>query len=178
MFDPTRREWLIQSLSLAGAAFAAQLPPQFSTPAPPPCDPSTRTTPARKTLPAQTGAPGIPLALEGFVVGIRCGVISGANVIAIAGATRAVVKTDSNGHYKLNLVLPKVAAPRVSLRVDVAPVGAVRKAATLSTYIFLPSEVAGAENAKARGFDPLLSMKLIGRSAGAVQASFDVILDL
>ena len=177
MFDPTRREWLIQSLSLAGAAFAAQLPPQFSTPAPPPCDPSTKTTPARKTLGAQTGAPGIPLALEGFVVGIRCGVISGATVTAWIADVRAAVTTDAGGHYKLNVVLPKVAAPRVNLRVDV-PAAAGRKKTTLTTFVFLPDEIARADNANAPGFDPLLRMKLLTRSPQAVSASFDVILDL
>ena len=172
MFDPTRRECLIQlsrSLSLAGAAFVVQLPPGFSTPAPPPCDPSTK--PARKTPAAQTGAPGAQLSLEGFVIGIRCGVLVGATVTAWAGAARTVVKTDAAGHYALNLVLPKVASPRVNLRVDV-PKSAKTPGTMLTTYLFLPGDVAAA------GFDPLLSMKVVTRSPDAIHATFDVILDL
>lgn len=167
MFDLTRREWLIQSLSLTGAAFASQLPPQFSTPAPPPCDPSTKTTPARKPLDSQTGAPGAQLTLEGWVIGIRCGVIGGASVTAWAGDARTVVKTDATGRYTLNLVLPNVSAPRVNLRVDVPP-AEKRKATSLTTVLSLP----------AAGVDPLLSMHVIKKTATAVQASFDVILDL
>ena len=174
MFDLTRRECLIQmsrSLSLVGAAFVSQLPPGFSTPAPPPCDPSTKPTPARKTPAAQTGAPGAQLSLEGFVIGIRCGVLGGATVTAWAGAARTVVKTDATGHYALNVVLPKVASPRVNLRIDV-PKSAKTPGTTLTTYLFLPGDVAGA------GFDPLLSMKVVKRSADAIHATFDVILDL
>lgn len=172
MFDPTRREWLIQSLSLAGAAFAAQLPPQFSTPTPPPCDPSTKPTPARKPIEGQTGAPGAKLSLEGFVIGIRCGVISGATITAWAGSARTVVKTDATGRYVLNLVLPKLAAPRVNLRVDV-PKSAKTPGATLTTALFLPGH-----NTKAPGFEPLLQMKLLNQSAQSIGASFDVFLDL
>lgn len=179
MFDPTRREWLIQSLSLAGAAFVAQLPPQFSTPAPPACDPSTKTTPARKTPgpSRQPSAPGATLFLEGYVIGIRCGVIAGATVTAWIDGARTVATTDATGRYKLNLVLPKVAAPRVNLRVDVPPAPG-RKPTTLTTFLFLPDEIARAENAKAAGFDPLLRMKLLKQAPQAVTASFDVILDL
>lgn len=180
MFDLTRREWLIQSLSLTGAAFGAQLAPQFSTPATPPCDPATKLTPPRKTLAAQTGAPGAQLLLEGHVIGIRCGLIAGAGVTAWIGGARTVVTTDANGRYKLNLVLPKVAAPRVNLRVDVAvtPQADPTKRTTLTTFVFLPDELARAANLKAAGFDPLLRMTLIKKSADAVQASFDIILDL
>jgi len=178
MFDLTRREWLIQSLSLTGAAFASQLPPQFSTPAPPPCDPSTKTTPARKTLLLPSGAPGATLSLEGYVIGIRCGVIGGAGVTAWSGNGPAVVKTGEDGRYKLSLVLPKGAAPRVNLRVDVGPQGAVRRLTTLTTCLFLPDEVAGRDNAKAAGFDPLLRMKLVTQTPTTISASFDVILDL
>ena len=171
MFDLTRREWLIQSLSLTGAAFALQLPPGFSTPAPPPCDPSTKPTPARTPVARQAGAPGKKLSLEGFVIGIRCGVIAGATVTVWAGDARTVVKTDATGRYALNLVLPKVTAPRVNLRVDV-PRSAKTPSTTLTTHLFIPGDVAPA------GFDPLLSMKIAKRSSDAIDATFDVILDL
>lgn len=174
MFDLTRRECLIQltqSLSLAGAAFVVQLPPQFSTPAPPPCDPSTKPTPARKPVAGQAGAPGKKLSLNGFVIGIRCGVIGGATLTAWVGDARTVVKTDATGRYTLDLVLPKVTAPRVNLRVDV-PKSAKTPRASLTTHLFIPGEVAPA------GFDPLLSMKLVQHTPTTINASFDVILDL
>jgi protocatechuate 3,4-dioxygenase beta subunit len=171
MFDLTRREWMASVLSLAGAGLTAQLPPGFGTPAPPPCDPSTKPTPARKPVEGQTGAPGAKLSLEGFVIGIRCGVLSGAGVTAWVGDSRVTVKTDANGHYTLNLVLPKVASPRVNLRIDV-PKSAKTPAATLTTHLFLPGGVAPAE------LDPHLTMKVINRSADAIRASFNVFLDL
>lgn len=174
MFDLTRRDWLIQmsrSLSLAGAAFTAGLPAQFSTPAPPACDPSTKPTPSRKTPVMQTGAPGAALSLEGFVIGIRCGVIAGGTVTAWTGAARTVVKTDASGHYTLSLVLPKVASPRVNLRVDV-PKSAKTPATTFTTCLFVPGGVAPA------GFDPLLAVKIIKQSPESIGAIFNVILDL
>lgn len=177
MSDLTRREWIVQSLSLTGAAFVAQLPPQFSTPAPPPCDPSTKPTPMRKAVPGQTAAPGTKLSLEGFVIGIRCGVIGGASVTAWAGDARTVVKTDATGRYTLSLVLPNIASPRVNLRIDVPKSARIPKA-TMTTSLFLPDEIARAANAKAAGFDPLLRMKLIKQTPTAINASFDVILDL
>jgi protocatechuate 3,4-dioxygenase beta subunit len=170
MFDLTRREWVIQALSLAGAAFAPQLPPGFGTPAPPPCDPSTKPTPARKPIEGQKGTPGSKLSLEGFVIGIRCGVLAGAGVTAWVGDSRVMVKTDANGHYTLNLVLPNVASPRVNLRIDV-PKSAKTPAATLTTHLYLPG-------ATAAGVDPLLTMKLINRTADSIRASFNVFLDL
>ena len=173
MFDLTRREWLVQSLSLTGAAFAAQLPPGFATPATPPCDPSTKPTPARKPAAVESGSPGPRLTLEGAVIGIRCGLISGASVTASIGGARAAATTDAGGGYRLSLVIPKTsAAARVNLRVNVP------KKTTLTTYLFLPDEIARTENAKAPGFDPLLRMKLVTHTADAIQARFDVILDL
>lgn len=177
MTDLTRREWIVQSLSLTGAAFVAQLPPQFSTPAAPPCDPSTKPTPARKAFAGQTGAPGGQLTLEGAVIGIRCGLISGSVVTAWIGGSRAAATTDANGRYRLTLALPKVAAPRVNLRVDVPKSAKIAKT-TLTTHLFLPDEIARVENAKSAGFDPLLRMKLIKQTPNAITASFDVILDL
>jgi hypothetical protein len=171
MFDLTRREWLIQSLSLAGAAFAAQLPAAFGTPATPPCDPSTKPTPAGKPFADQPGPPGARLSLAGFVIGIRCGVITGATVTAWAGAARTVVKTDATGRYTLSLVLPKVSSPRVNLRVDV-PKSAKTPATTLTTHLTIPGQVAPS------AVDPLLSVKVVKASPDAIQATFDVILDL
>jgi protocatechuate 3,4-dioxygenase beta subunit len=179
MFDLTRREWFIRALSLTGAAFASQLPPGFGTAATPPCDPSTKPTPARKQLPDQTGAPGRELTLDGAVIGIRCGLIAGAVVTASAGGTKVTATTDAGGRYRLRVRLPKVTgALRVNLHVDVPPKAERKTRTTLSTFLFLPDEVARAENAKAPGFDPLLRMKLVKQTAEAIEARFDVILDL
>jgi protocatechuate 3,4-dioxygenase beta subunit len=173
MFDLTRREWLLQSLSLAGAAFAAQVPAGFTTPATPPCDPSTKPTPARKPAIGQKGAPGRQLTLDGAVIGIRCGLVAGAAVTASIGDAKSTATTDAGGRYQIRLVLPKTtAAPRVNLHVDVP------RKTSLTTYLFLPDQIAHAENAKAVGFDPLLRMKLVGQTPDAIHASFDVILDL
>jgi protocatechuate 3,4-dioxygenase beta subunit len=171
MFDFTRREWLLRSLSLAGAAFAAQLPPGFSTPAPPPCDPSPKPTPARQEAAGQAGAPGAQLTLEGWVIGIRCGTIAGALVTVWNGSARASATTDAAGRYRVSLVLPRVSGTRVNLRVDV-PKSAKTPKTSLSTVLSLPSE--GAAGAS----DPLLSMKVTKRTPQAITASFDVILDL
>lgn len=179
MFDLTRREWLLQALSLAGAAFASQLPPGFSTAAMPACDPSTKPTPARKQLPDQTGAPGRQLTLDGAVIGIRCGLIAGAKVIVSAGGTKTTATTDVGGRYHLRVVLPKTTgATRVNLRVEVPPTAERKTPTTLTTFLFLPDEIAHAANAKTAGFDPLLRMKLVKQTADALEARFDVILDL
>ncbi len=176
MCDFTRREWLIQSLSVTGAAFAAQLPPQFSTPATPPCDPSTKPTPARAAAGFTPGAPRVPVTIEGAVIGIRCGLIAAATVDFWIGDARGRQRTNAAGRYSATILVPTptagVAAPRVNLRVDVP------KKTTLTTYLFLPDEVAHAQNAKTEGFDPLLRMKLVKQSPDAIQVSFDVILDL
>ncbi|TAK17325.1 MAG: hypothetical protein EPO35_03325 [Acidobacteria bacterium] len=173
MFDLTRREWLIQSLSLTGAAFAAQLPPQFTTPATPACDPSTKPTPARRAGARQSGAAGVQLKLEGALIGLRCGLIAGASLTFSIGDSQSVVVTDAGGRYRVTLAVPKTAtAPRVNLRVDVP------KKKTLQTYLFLPKEIAGAQNAKDAGFDQLLLMKLVKSAPSSVDASFDIILDL
>ena len=79
--------------------------------------------------------------------------------------------TDATGRYRLSLVLPKVAAPRVNLKVDV-PKSAKTAKTTFSTVLFLPGGTAAA------GFDPLLSMKVIKQTPQAISATFDVILDL
>ena len=182
MWDLTRRECLIQltrSLSVAGAAFAAQLPPGFSTPAMPACDPSTKPTPARTPAARQTGAPGRKLSLDGAVIGIRCGLVAGATVTASIGDTHAVATTNAAGRYHVDLVLPKIAAaPRINIKVDVPAKPDGRKRTTLTTSLFLPDEIAHAENAKAAGFDPLLRMKLVKQTPDVIQAGFDVILDL
>jgi len=176
MFDLTRRECLIQlsrSLSLACAAFTTQLPAGFSTPAMPACDPATKPTPARAPVPVRKGAPGRRLTLEGAVIGLRCGFVAGAAVTVSAGDAPVKAVTDASGRYRVTLVLPKTTgAARVNVRVDVP------KKTTLTTVLFLPDEIARAENKKAAGFDPLLRMKLIKQSAGEIHASFDVILDL
>jgi len=170
MFDSTRREWLIRTLSLTGAAFAAQLPPGFGTAATPPCDPSTKPTPANKPV-DQKGPPWLRLTLEGAVIGIRCGFVAGATVTAWIGDAKAAATTDAGGRYRVNLAVPKTAgAPRVNIRV------VVPKKTTLTTYLFLPVEVPHAGNAA--GLDPLLRMKLVKQTADTVAATFNVFLDL
>ena len=176
MFDLTRREWLIQSLSLTGAAFVAQLPPQFSTPATPPCDPSTKPTPGRTPIAARPSASRVPLTIEGAVIGIRCGFVAGAVLEFSIGGARERQVTNADGRYTATILVPKPVAgspaPRVNIRVDVP------KKTRLTTYLFLPDEIAHAENAKAPGFDPLLRMTLVTQRPDAIHASFDVILDL
>lgn len=182
MLNLTRRECLIRvsrSLSLVGAAFTLQLPPGFGTAATPACDPSTKPTPSRKPLALQTGAPWKDLSLDGAVIGIRCGLIAGATVTASVGGAATTTVTDAGGRYHLKLALPKTAgAARVNLRVEVPPKAGKKARTTLTTFLFLPDEIAHAANAKAAGFDPLLRMKLVKDSPAVLEARFDVILDL
>lgn len=186
MFDLTRREWLERCLSVTGAAFVVQVPSKFSTLAIPPCDPSTKPTPARVTTGFQPGAPftdtivakgqaGVPVTLHGAVIGLRCGLIPDAVIDFWIGNARGRQKTDANGRYRVTILVPKPSsgpAPRVNLRVDVP------KKTTLSTCVFLPDEIAHAQNARTAGFDPLLRMKLVTETPDAIDASFDLILDL
>jgi protocatechuate 3,4-dioxygenase beta subunit len=186
MWDLTRREWLGQWVSVAGAVFLVQVPSQFSTPAIPACDPGTKPTPARPAKGFQPGAPpqkavaapsqaGMALTLSGAVIGLRCGLIANATVDVWGGDARARQRTDANGRYSVTLRVPRPAngpAPRVNMRVDVPG------KATLTTWLFLPDELARGQNGKDPQFDELLRMKLVTETPGAIAASFNVILDL
>jgi len=165
--------------------------------APPPCDPSTKLTPARTPAGFRAGAPlrtrlndanepGQSLIVTGTVIGLRCGLIAGATVEAwhadakglsdAAGARlRGRQLTDAEGRYRIETIVPGAAAgqaPRVNLRITVSG------KATLNTTLFLPDAVAGAANKKDAAFDPLLAMTLLDRTATRISASFNVILDL
>lgn len=200
----TRRQWLTlwtASFGLAAMtrvfARARQLPPGVGMAAPPPCDPSTKPTPARTPSGYRANAPmrtqlaeaterGTALLLTGAVIGLRCGYIAdavveiwqadAAGVMDAAGnRLRGRQRTDAQGGYRVETIVPGAAAgqaPRVNLRLTVPG------KATLSTTMFLPDAVAGAANAKDKSFDPLLAMTLINRDAKRVTASFNVILDL
>jgi protocatechuate 3,4-dioxygenase beta subunit len=193
----TRRVWF-QSMAGAVAAlisaaraeakearFGAQLPPQFGVPAAPPCDPNTKPTPARPARGFQPGAPwqktvvpdgpGTRVTLEGAVIGLRCGFIKDAIVDIWIGTARGRQRTDANGRYAFEVLVPPSSgsmAPRVNMRVDV-PAKQV-----LTTYLFLPDEIKTAQNKRDRAFDPLLQMKIMGAPGTAIRAKFDVILDL
>ncbi len=200
----TRRDWLTTSVvSLAGltmwrvSAAAQQLPPGFGVAATPPCDPSTKPTPARtltgyravspaRTKITEVGEPGSVLNITGAVIGLRCGLIPGATIdVWQADANGAVDAsgtrlrgrqlTDAEGKYRIETIVPGAIAgqaPRVNLRITVPG------KATLNTSVFLPDAVAGAANKKDAAFDPLLAMTLVDRTAARISASFNVILDL
>jgi protocatechuate 3,4-dioxygenase beta subunit len=190
MCEVTRREWLGQCLSAAGAVFVVQLPPQFSTPATPACEPGTLPTPARPASGFRPGAPvsrtigaprpdGLAVTLSGAVIGLRCGLIPNATVDFWSGDARGRQQTDAGGRYRATVIVPRpasstgsVRAPRLNLRVDVPG------KATLTTWLFLPDEIAHAQNAADPQFDELLRMKLVGQTRNAIDASFNVILDL
>lgn len=190
MCEVTRREWLGQCLSAAGAVFVVQLPAQFSSPATPPCDPATTPTPARPVAGFRPGAPvtrtiGTPrpgalaVGLSGAVIGLRCGLIAKATVDFWVGDARGRQQTDADGRYHATVIVPRPTtptgaggAPRVNLRVQVPG------KATLTTCLFLPDEIARAQNAADPRFDELLRMKLVGQTKDAIDASFNVILDL
>ena len=177
------------------AASAQQLPPGAGMAAAPPCDPSTKPTPARvpngfhpnfptRSKLSDAAGKDTQLVLSGSVIGLRCGLIAGATVEVWHADARGVIDathfrgsqlTDADGRYHVETIVPGAApneAPRVNLRV------LVPKRASLSTVMFLPKDIAGAANAKDKAFDPLLAMTLVDRTASRVTASFNVILDL
>ncbi len=162
----------------------------------PPCDPSTKPTPARTPAGFRAGAPqrtrliegnatGQQLFLTGAVIGLRCGLIAGATVDVwqadAAGVNDAAgmrlrgrQRTDSAGKYHVETVVPGAApnqAPRINMRV------AVPGKTTLTTIVFVP-EAEKSANARDRQFDPLLAMTVVDRTADRVTATFNVILDL
>jgi protocatechuate 3,4-dioxygenase beta subunit len=197
----TRRQWLgragIVATAITGldiSAIAQQLPPGAGMAAAPPCDPSTKPTPARTPAGFRPGAPqrsrlsddsdkGQALIVTGSVIGLRCGLIAGAMIdvwpASSANASgmkyRGRQRTDAAGQYRFVTIVPREStsghAPHINMRVGVP--GKL----TFTTMAFLPDAVS-ASNATDRDYDPLLAMKLIDRSAAALTASFNVILDL
>lgn len=200
----TRRQMLSRG-ALAVAAIAGwrvtggaqQLPPGVGVAATPPCDPSTKPTPARTPAGFRVNAPrrstlnekgeaGRALVLTGAVIGLRCGFIKGATIDVWQADAKGVLDaagmrlrgqqlTDTDGHYHVETIVPGAPAgqaPRINMRI------VVPGKATLTTMLFLPDAVAAAANKQDTSFDPLLAMTLIDRSAARVTASFNVILDL
>lgn len=178
-------------------AAGQQLPPGVGIAATPPCDPSTKPTPARTPVGfranapsraklADAGEPGQALWLSGSVIGLRCGLIAGATVEVWQADAKGVmdaagmrlrghVRTDSEGRYRVETIVPGAvgaSAPCLNLRVTVPG------KATLNTLVFLPEAVAGPANTRDKTFDSLLAMTLLDRTAVRVTASFNVILDL
>ena len=199
----TRREWLARCASVTAmcggvlaVGQAAQLPPGAGVAATPPCDPSTKPTPARPVAGFRPDAPrrnrlteagdtGQVLSLTGAVIGLRCGLISGATVdiwhADANGATQSGLrlhgqqKTDSGGRYRFETIVPGALpgqAPRINLRVTVP------RKAMLDTILFLPDAMNKAADARDKAFDELLAMTLVERTTARVTASFNVILDL
>lgn len=200
----TRRQLVTRAAaSLAGLALwratsaGQQLPPGVGVAATPPCDPSTKPTPARAPKGFRANAPlrttltaaseaGPSLVLTGAVIGVRCGLIAGATVDVWQADSKGVSdpagmrlrgrqRTDAEGRYHVATVVPGAApgeAPRLNMRITVPG------KTTLTTIIFLPAAMAGAANTSDKTFDPLLAMTLIDRTASRVTTSFNVILDL
>ena len=197
----TRRQWLTlwtATIATIGARLRAQqLPPGVGMAAPPPCDPSTKPTPARPAAGYRADAPmrtaladaserGTRLSLSGAVIGLRCGYIADATVeiwhadangmLPTSGPRlRGKQKTDAQGGYRIESIVPGAVAgqaPRVNLKLTVPG------KATLTTTVFLPDAMAAAANKADKSFDPLLAMTLLSRTATQVTASFNVILDL
>jgi protocatechuate 3,4-dioxygenase beta subunit len=163
----------------------------------PPCDPSTKPTPARTAPGFRAGAPmrlrliegapgGRELVVTGAVIGLRCGFIPGATVDVWHADAQGVVNTagtrwrgrqltDAGGRFRVETIVPGAPAgqaPRLNLRVHVPG------KATLTTMMFLPELAGGARNPTDKMFDPLLAMTLIDQTSARVTASFNVILDL
>lgn len=200
----SRRAWLAQCATVLSAIAvwpravgAQQLPPGVGMAATPPCDPSTKPTPARSPQGFRAGAPlrtrliesapgGRELLVTGAVIGLRCGFIPGATVdvwhadangaVSAAGTRwRGRQLTDAGGRYRVETIVPGAPvgqAPRLNLRVHVPG------KATLTTMVFLPDSGGGARNSTDKAFDPLLAMTLIDQTPARVTASFNVILDL
>ncbi len=197
----TRRQWLTlwtASVAVMGTALRAQqLPPGMGVAATPPCDPSTKPTPARTPAGYRANAPMRSLVVEandtsrrlvlsGAVIGLRCGYIAGAVIETWQADASGVVpstgdrlrgrqQTNAEGGYRLETVVPGAPAgqaPRINLKVTVPG------KAVLTTSVFLPDAMAGAANKSDKTFDPLLAMQLLSQDARKVTASFNVILDL
>jgi protocatechuate 3,4-dioxygenase beta subunit len=168
---------------------AAQLPPQFGVPAPPPCAPGTKPTPARRadgfepnapfsrTMAGESAPGSLALELTGFVIGLKCGPIAGAIVDVWTASGRVRQRTSAEGRFLFDrIVVParQAVGPAVNLRVEVPG------KTSLATTLFLPAALVPDGASRGASFDPLLEMSLAqGAVAGRPRAcTFDVILDL
>lgn len=186
----TRRAWLasVAAAVVVTRLAARQLPPGVSVATPPPCDPATTPTPARRVDGYRTGAPwdGIAgrapavLVVTGTVAGVRCGPIAGATVDwwhLGDPAQRGRTRTDPEGRYRYETRPPAArtrsrGAAVLGLRVDVPG------KTVWTSCLFLPDGPAGDRQRDDGGFDPRLVMTPLDRRDGRVSLSFNVILDL
>ncbi len=199
MLQWSRREWLEAILvpaalcAAGGAAAAAQLPTQFFD-ANRVCDINTKLTPTaplganfKANAPERTsfldaGVTGTKLVLAGQVVGIRCGLIKGARIdfwqadargqLDAGGFRfRGAQRTDEQGRYKLDTVIPGADAnhARVIHAKVTPPTGA-----PLTMQLFVADD---ADAKRAPGYAPELVLALTDGPDGK-RAKFDFILDL
>lgn len=127
-------------------------------------------------------APGSPLRVSGFVIGLRCGVIKDARmefwqadahgVYDQAGyRLRGVVRTSEKGAYTFDTIMPGAVAKHARcLHLKVTPPGH----AALSTSLFFPDDPARTSDPS---FNPALLVKPVAASAGQA-VTFDVVFDL
>jgi protocatechuate 3,4-dioxygenase beta subunit len=189
----SRREFLIASAAGAIAASPAAAAArqrgleQFLQPAPPCTDDLTPAAgdggafrpgaPDRRAI--APDAPGAPLVVTGYVVGLKCGRIAGARLHFWQPDARGAVdragfrlrgqqRTDAEGRYRLETIVPGPPpgrAPFIGVRVEPP------KGAAFSTRLFLPDDPS---NARDPEFTPRLALKR--GPAGAF--TFDFLLDL
>jgi protocatechuate 3,4-dioxygenase beta subunit len=160
----------------------------------PPCTPDERATPA---VPADTsyrpGAPersslvergvvGTPLTLSGTVTGLTCGRVKGALVEVWQADARGVYdqsgfrlrgaqRTDANGAFRFETILPGAAAgraPHIGVRVAVAG------KPDFWTELFFPNDPRNAKDAR---FNPRLVLTM-GGTATHRTGMFDLVLTM
>jgi protocatechuate 3,4-dioxygenase beta subunit len=134
--------------------------------------------PLRRSLVDRDTA-GAPLVLTGYVIGVRCGRIAGAELdfwqpdsrgaIDAAGSRlRGRQRTDAQGRYRVETIVPGAPAgraPFIGARVQPP------KGAALTTRLFLPDQGANAK-------DPAFAASLTIKPGPAGSFTFDFILDL
>ena len=194
-YTVTRRDFLLSSATgaialawIPGASAAQRGLEQFLKPAPACTDDLTPAVsdagtfrpgaPARRSI-AGPDTPGTPLALSGYVVGLKCGRIGGARLDfwqpdALGGLDadgfrlRAQQRTEADGRYRLETIVPgapRGRAPFIGVRLQ-PPNGPV-----FTTRLFLPDHRANAR-------DPEFTAKLVLKRAAAGAFTFDFLLDL
>ena len=127
-------------------------------------------------------APGSPLRVSGFVIGLRCGVIKDARMefwqadargrYDMTGyRLRGVVRTSDKGAYTFETIMPGPAAHNVRcLHLRVTPPGHQ----ALVTSLFFPDDPARTTDP---AFNPALVVKPVAASAGQA-VTFDIVFDL
>ena len=127
-------------------------------------------------------APGAPLRVSGFVIGLRCGVIKDARMefwqadargrYDMTGFTlRGTVHTSDKGAYTFDTIMPGPGAHHVRcLHVRVTP----PRHPALVTSLYFPDDAARTSDPM---FNPALVVKPVAASAGEA-VSFDVVFDL